>query len=251
MLTTNPDSIWSHAHFDHIGDLTTFPKSTELVVGREFKKNFLPAYPENEKSDIHSHDFEGRELREIDFDQGLKIGRFDAHDYFGDGSFYLLDTPGHMAGHMCALARTTVSPPTFVFLGGDASHHAGEMRPSEYLPIPTNLDPSPIPHIAVPICPGHLFVDAHYNKSANTPFLSMTKDFNHDLEEANWSLDGLKEFDSTENILVIIAHDSTVEPVLDFFPKGTLNNWREKDFGEKTRWRFLSHFGQGVKEVTQ
>ncbi|KAK0207449.1 hypothetical protein IW262DRAFT_1469550 [Armillaria fumosa] len=25
--------IWSHTHFDHIGDISTFPSTTELVVG--------------------------------------------------------------------------------------------------------------------------------------------------------------------------------------------------------------------------
>jgi glyoxylase-like metal-dependent hydrolase (beta-lactamase superfamily II) len=37
--------IWSHHHWDHIGDITTFPLSTEVVVGPGFKKAFLPGYP--------------------------------------------------------------------------------------------------------------------------------------------------------------------------------------------------------------
>lgn len=39
----------------------------------------------------------GRNLREVNFDtdaNGLRIGRFQAIDYYGDGSFYLLDAPG-------------------------------------------------------------------------------------------------------------------------------------------------------------
>jgi hypothetical protein len=36
----------------------------------------------------------GRNLREISFSDDFKIGSFRAHDFFGDGSFYLLDTPG-------------------------------------------------------------------------------------------------------------------------------------------------------------
>lgn len=39
---------------------------------------------------------------------------------FGDGSFYLLEAPGHATGHMCGLARTTADPPLFVFMGADA-----------------------------------------------------------------------------------------------------------------------------------
>ena len=36
----------------------------------------------------------GRPTREIEFDNALDIGGFRAFDYFGDGSFYLLDAPG-------------------------------------------------------------------------------------------------------------------------------------------------------------
>lgn len=242
--------IWSHPHFDHTGDLTTFPKSVELVVGQGFKDAFLPAYPENQDSHILARDFEGRKVTEIAFDQSssLKIGRFTAVDFFGDGSFYLLDTPGHSIGHMCALARTTTSPPTFVLLGADASHHVGELRPSEYLPLPETLDPSPIPRMTMShLCPGHLFMDIH--KSANKPFFTITKPFNHDLEVANWSLDGLMEFDAADNVLVIIAHDPTVETTVDFFPNGTLNDWLRKDASNNSRWRFLSELEAAAQEV--
>jgi hypothetical protein len=42
-------------------------------------------------------DYDGRRIRQIDFEnesKGLKIGDFRAFDWFGDGSFYLLETPG-------------------------------------------------------------------------------------------------------------------------------------------------------------
>ncbi|KAJ5515148.1 hypothetical protein N7463_004700 [Penicillium fimorum] len=87
------------------------------------KAGFLPGYPENPTSPVLASDFEGRELIEISFENGLEIGGFRAHDYFGDGSFYLLDSPGHCAGHLSALARTTSSSAeggnSFVFLGGE------------------------------------------------------------------------------------------------------------------------------------
>lgn len=31
----------SHAHWDHTGDMSTFPPTTDLVVGRGFKNYFL------------------------------------------------------------------------------------------------------------------------------------------------------------------------------------------------------------------
>lgn len=33
-------------------------------------------------------------MYEIVFDPEIKIGKFAAFDYFGDGSFYILDVPG-------------------------------------------------------------------------------------------------------------------------------------------------------------
>lgn len=44
-----------------------------------------------------------------------------ALDFFGDGTLYLIDAPGHFKGHVAALAR--VAPGTFIFLGGDTCHN--------------------------------------------------------------------------------------------------------------------------------
>ncbi|KAL6229996.1 beta-lactamase-like protein [Aspergillus navahoensis] len=88
--------IWSHWHWDHIGDPSTFPSSTDLIAGPGFKEAMLPGYPANPDSPIPESDYAGRTLREITFNPGRgRIGRFPAADYFGDGSFYLLDSPGH------------------------------------------------------------------------------------------------------------------------------------------------------------
>lgn len=86
--------LYSHYHWDHSGDPSTFPPSTALVVGPGFKDAFVPAYPTKPGCAIHESDYAGRELREIEFDGDLTIGGFKAFDYFGDGSFYLLDSPG-------------------------------------------------------------------------------------------------------------------------------------------------------------
>lgn len=70
-----------------------FPTSTELVVGPGFKASptLLPGYPHNPDSPIDAAAIEGRQLTEIGFTgSGLEIGGFRAHDFFGDGSFYLL-----------------------------------------------------------------------------------------------------------------------------------------------------------------
>ena len=36
----------------------------------------------------------GRNLIEIEFDNQHKVGQYPSHDFFGDGSFYILDVPG-------------------------------------------------------------------------------------------------------------------------------------------------------------
>jgi len=69
-------------------------------------------------------------MQEIDFESDFKIGKFNAFDYFGDGSFYLLDVPGHAIGHMCGLVRTTST--SFILLGADSCHFAGTLV-SSYL----------------------------------------------------------------------------------------------------------------------
>lgn len=242
--------IWSHHHWDHIGDLAgTFPPSTQLLVGPGFKKAHLPGYPANKESPLLQHDFEDRDVREVDIVKegaDLKIGRFNAYDYFGDGSFYLLDTPGHSVGHICGLARTT--PDTFVFMGGDASHHGGEFRPSEYLPLPKTLDPSPIPKM--PVCPGHLLQDIHREKSAAAPYYLVTKGFAHDLDVCNWTIAGLQEFDAAENVLLLVAHDDSVGDVLEFYPE-SINHWAEKDMAIKARWLFLADYEEALEDVKE
>ncbi|KAI7281733.1 Metallo-hydrolase/oxidoreductase [Hortaea werneckii] len=236
--------IWSHHHWDHVGDPSTFPPTTELVVGPGFKGAYLPGYPTRKEATLMDSDFEGREVREVRFDEdeGFKIGRFNALDFFGDGSFYLLDTPGHSVGHICGLARTSAKPDTFVFLGGDASHHGGEFRPTEYLPLPRALDPSPLRSRA-PVCPGHLLQDVHPSKTADKPFYVLTENFAHNREVANWTIDGLGEFDAHENVPMLMAHDdAVVDPAqLDFYP-AALNDWYKQGIKGKVRWLFLEDF---------
>lgn len=72
-----------------------------------------PGYPTNPDSLVLDKDIQGRRVREISFlsssPRHCQIGRFDAFDFFGDGSFYLLDAPGHSVGHMIGLARVTAA----------------------------------------------------------------------------------------------------------------------------------------------
>lgn len=53
----------------------------------------------------------------------VTVGSLRGLDYFGDGSFYVLDTPGHMDCHIGALVCIETSPrPLYHLLAGDAAH---------------------------------------------------------------------------------------------------------------------------------
>jgi hypothetical protein len=80
---------------DHMGDPNTFPSSTTLVLGHGTQAHARPGHPLNEKAQLPESDFLGREVVEIEFkDDAPTIAGFKSYDYFGDGSFYLLDAPG-------------------------------------------------------------------------------------------------------------------------------------------------------------
>jgi len=69
----------------------------------------------------------------------LKIGPFATYDFFGDGSLYLLDTPGHAVSHMSGLAHTTTNPDIFILLSSNLVRHGGELRPSRAAPFPVDV----------------------------------------------------------------------------------------------------------------
>ena len=86
----------SHEHWDHIGDPCTFPTSTGIVVGPGFLEEYLPGGLEQAEADdpLKSY-FKDRKVREIEAKHfNLNIAGFPAFDYFGDGSLYLINSPG-------------------------------------------------------------------------------------------------------------------------------------------------------------
>lgn len=240
------DIIWSHHHFDHIGNPARFPSTTNLIVGEGFKKEFLPGYPEREDAWIRQSDYEGRDMRELSFSGPgtLKIGQYDAIDFLEDGSFYLLNCPGHTVGHIMGLARTT--PTTFVLLAADCCHHGGEIRPSESKPLPDEISPNPLlNHPRYPRtrpCPGSLFTDVHPHKSRTKSFYELKTPPDPDaLEEAKHSQRKLEEFDAHDDILLLSAHDAHAADVVDLYPK-YLNDWKEKGWKTQLHWAFLNDF---------
>ncbi|KAJ6514993.1 beta-lactamase-like protein [Mycena vitilis] len=234
--------IWSHSHFDHIGDMSKFPNATGLIIGSDTD---TATYPQSPNASLQDTDFAGRQVSKIDFAKAnLTFSGMKTIDYFGDGSFYLLDTPGHLPGHLTALARVT--PTSFIALGGDSFHHVGEARPRPQF------------QKAFP-CPAHLLEESKTSISTNyfwSPrsrvgafdLLSRAQQlfavsdlpdsFYADPVTSQVSLEKLLTFDADPDIFVVIAHDASLRAYLPYFPK-SLNNWKANHLKEKTVWSFL------------
>ena len=91
----------SHSHWDHLGDPSTFPSSTDIIVGPGFSEEHFPGGQPETDSTIKQEYYENRRLREISVGEfNLNIAGFPAFDYFGDGSFYLVNSPG-----VCPISR--------------------------------------------------------------------------------------------------------------------------------------------------
>ncbi|KAJ7752193.1 Metallo-hydrolase/oxidoreductase [Mycena maculata] len=114
--------VISHLHFDHIGDCAPFTKAS-FILGGEGQAALEDGYPKNPKSLILAESTPADRttfLGSADFN--TSIGPFPyAHDFFGDGSVYIIHTPGHCAGHITVLARTS-SDGAWLYLGGDVAH---------------------------------------------------------------------------------------------------------------------------------
>ncbi|EXJ70208.1 uncharacterized protein A1O5_06276 [Cladophialophora psammophila CBS 110553] len=239
------DIVWSHWHWDHIGDPSTFPLHAQLVVGPGFKDEFLPGYPARQDSPVRESDFKGRQLREITFQESqgaLQIGQFRAFDLFSDGSFYLLDTPGHATGHLAGLARTTAD--TFIMMGGDLCHHS--VRPSRYKTLPAEVHLDAFRHFQGGFCPGSVFeaLQEKRGRGLDQPFFEPT--FGADIPLAMETITQVQVPDANDNVLFIYAHDKNIQGIVDMFP-ADVNDWQTKGWREKMYWRFLEDFKEAVE----
>ncbi|KAG1804479.1 beta-lactamase-like protein [Suillus subaureus] len=126
---TQPEQIdtvvVSHLHWDHIGDPEPFKNAT-FVVGEQCKEILATGYPVTEDAGFSSTAIPIERTRFLsELDMNSFIGPYsNAIDYFGDGSMYIVDAPGHIGGHVNILARTSAEG-SWILLGGDS---AGDFR---------------------------------------------------------------------------------------------------------------------------
>ncbi|ORY14065.1 AhpD-like protein [Clohesyomyces aquaticus] len=144
----NPDDIdyviYSHVHWDHIGEPRDFAKST-FVIGHGalallkgtssslrgghsfFEHDLLPEGRTVELPDPIANTTSASSVLDqrpgsLNFEQAWQpYGTLpETLDLFNDGSVFVVNAPGHLPGHINILAR--VSNDRQVYLGGDACH---------------------------------------------------------------------------------------------------------------------------------
>lgn len=127
----------SHVHWDHVGTPADFPNA-KFVVGSgtlHLLEHGAPNYPADTFDTnllVRDRTYELPPTTEsaVGTPGPQQLGHLNweplggifpnAIDFFGDGSMYVIDSPGHLYGHVNLLAR--VSANKWLYLGGDCCH---------------------------------------------------------------------------------------------------------------------------------
>ncbi|RMZ86326.1 hypothetical protein DV736_g6449, partial [Chaetothyriales sp. CBS 134916] len=132
---TIDEIILSHVHWDHIGMPSDYPGAKFFVGSGSLKliknglnehmshSNFQPDLFNNldarEFPDPVAH-YQARSPRDSLEHAWRSVAGLNILDYSGNGNMYVVDTPGHLTGHISLLVRT--GPRRWVLLIGDACH---------------------------------------------------------------------------------------------------------------------------------
>ncbi|KAJ7097367.1 hypothetical protein C8R44DRAFT_989069 [Mycena epipterygia] len=199
-------------------------------------------FPENPNATLQASDFAGHNITKLDFSAtNLTFSGLKAIDYFGDGSFYLLDTPAptrsykrpracytdhiRLFGWRYVSSRWT-SPPAASVPGEFSLPRASvgedqEGRLHRLLLVPRvgmfDLLSRAQQFFSISDIPGSFYAD---------PVTSQI------------SLEKLATFDANPNFFVIAAHDLSLVSSLPYFP-ASLNGWKASNLKASTVWNFV------------
>lgn len=147
-----------------------------------------------------------------------------------------------MRNHVSALARVT--PTSFIALGGDAFHHAGQARPrpqfQKNFPCPAHI-PEAVEHsISTDYFKSRAGAFDLRSRSQQLLALSDTVDsFYADPVTAQVSVEKLATFDADPDAFVLIVHEISLRrDSLPYFPK-YLNDWKATHLKERTVRNFI------------
>ena len=109
-----PDSVTflglSHMHFDHIGNVSQFPKATVLMQKEEYESAFGPQAAKFRNDPATYPTLAGNPNQQLSGD----------HDVFGDGSVVIKRALGHTPGHQTLFVKLKKSGN--ILLSGDLAH---------------------------------------------------------------------------------------------------------------------------------
>lgn len=124
----------SHAHWDHMFPVGQYFPNARLLCGPGTLEHTSQSYPRfaNSPYDARIWDPTTSDLPLWDLpspndypSKWQKLGPFEqAHDFLGDGSFWLINAPGHVEGNIAALCSTKTASGgrTWVLLAADCMH---------------------------------------------------------------------------------------------------------------------------------
>jgi len=114
--------VVSHIHFDHTGDATPFTQA-KFLLGAASEPLVKASFPANPDSSYLEDTVPLDRTEFLNPTNWVPLGPFPRTlDYFGDGSLYLVDAPGHILGHLNALVRVGTGTNDWVLLAGDTAH---------------------------------------------------------------------------------------------------------------------------------
>lgn len=126
-LGISPDQIrhivLTHLHLDHPSGLPAFKNNgSPFVYADERELKIARSAFGLFQGYIKAH-LEGIKIKALEYPSSAQP--FDkVWDFFGDGSVFIISTPGHSPGHASVLVNTQAGP---VFLTGDAAHRRANL----------------------------------------------------------------------------------------------------------------------------
>lgn len=100
--------IISHFHWDHCGNAEHFPNA-KIIMGKGVNKVIEDVCITCSKKHDGFFGFElpiNKEIIEVEWNNNCKIGPFNkTMDVYGDGTLYIVPGPGHVPGHIMAIAK--------------------------------------------------------------------------------------------------------------------------------------------------
>lgn len=201
-------------HFDHSGDVSRFPRA-RILVGPGTRDCISPGYPSVEGSPFDGSVLAHQGFSELKRSDYAKFGADDVPtsfsfsegvDIFGDGSFFVLDAPGHMPGHQMALART--GDDEWIAMGGDCCHHRNLLEDASR----------------------DISVDVGPNGQPG---------FHKDPESARRTIRKTQALHSSSEVFVALAHDAQVDGIIPLYPE-KINGWRRAGLKTKVRTKVLT-----------